>query len=100
MTPFHRSTGAIAMINLKFAYGICFGFIAWLIWPTGINYWGFGLLSIMIALSALAVTGGAIVTLIKLLAIESAIRNFSRRGRQPKSAKLAGDDDLEQAGML
>lgn len=101
MTSFGQSIGQVIVINLKLAYSACLAGFAWYIWPTdNPEWWGLGIISIFLGLAALAQTLNALRDAMKVIIRERAAGAYGKRGGQPKSAKLAGDDDLKQAGMM
>ena len=101
MTSFGQSIGQVLLINLKLAYSACLAGFAWYIWPTdNPEWWGLGMISIFLGLAAFSLTFTALFDAAKVISKERETGAYGKRGERPKSAKLAGDDDLKQAGMM
>ena len=97
---FRRTARPILDINLKLFGAALFGFIAWAIWPSSIEWWGLGLLSIVIAMASFVAAIEAIKAMVRLHGRERAIAEFEAIGAGPKAARLATDETLKEVGML
>lgn len=100
MTPFQRNGGAVAGINLNFLMSCAFGIGAWAVWPASAEWWGLGVLSIMLGLSAFGSFANATRAMASLYAKERVLAEFLAQGEAPKSAELASEAKLRAAGMI
>ncbi|OXT01630.1 hypothetical protein B7H23_01270 [Notoacmeibacter marinus] len=99
MTRRPSSLGAIIGINARLFWAFSLCVIAWFTWPTSMKWWGFGIISVCAALSALGLLIEAIRAASKLYLRDKALAEFEAQGAKPKTARVAGDDSLEKAGM-
>jgi hypothetical protein len=76
------------------------GFSAWALWPQTPEWWGLGVLSIMLSMA----TAGGLVSALKAMAglyhRERVIADYMAQGGAPKSAQLATSEQLRRAGMV
>jgi hypothetical protein len=100
MTPRPSLFGHIVLVNLKLGYAVCLGGFAHYLWPTNPKLWGLGLIAVFVGAGALLLAFDALKSAVNILRTERYMRHYSRRGNLPKSARLASDDDLRDAGML
>jgi glucose dehydrogenase len=100
MTPFERNGGAVAGINVNFLMSCLFGVGAWAVWPTSIEWWGLGVMSVMLGLAAFGNFANAIRAMVALHAKERVLAEYLAQGDAPKSAELASEEKLRQAGMV
>ncbi|MVA98002.1 hypothetical protein GN330_12180 [Nitratireductor sp. CAU 1489] len=100
MNRLPRSIGAVIGINLQLLWAAAFGFIAWVSWPGSAEWWGFGVLSVMMGLGSLGALVNALNAITGLYARDKALAELMAQGGPPKSARLAGHDDLKRAGMV
>lgn len=92
-----RSTAAIN-IDLLMATGC--GFVAWAIWPDEPEWWGLGMISIILGLSAVAGFARAVRSMAAAYSRDKTIAKYMAQGSKTKSSRLATADDLNRAGML
>lgn len=97
---FRSSARSVVSINIHLLMSAGCAAIAWAIWPQAPEWWGLGVISIILA-------GGAFVGLIKALREMTALHrktraldDYTARGGAPKPARMANLSDLERAGML
>jgi hypothetical protein len=70
------------------------------VWPGTPEWWGLGVVSLMLALAALGCLAKAIRAMVDLHAKERVLAEFMAQGGAPKSARLASEDQLRKAGMI
>lgn len=99
MTLFEGSFSTVLQINLKLLYATALAFLAYWVWPTEPHWWAFSFLSLCAGLAAAGLIGSALKSILTLYRRDKAIKDFLAQGSKPKSAKLASDDDLRNAGM-
>lgn len=92
--------GDVIAINAKLAYSVFLGLVAWAIWPSSPEWWGFGFLAIILGVAAAAFGGKTLAQMGQLLLKDRKTRAYQRLGAQPKTSDLASRDDLRRAGML
>ena len=93
-------TAAIWRINVLGLTASLIGATAWSVWPETAEWWGFGVLAILLALGALQLVVQALGTAWRLFEHERAVAVFERHGREARSSQMATLDQLKQAGML
>jgi hypothetical protein len=76
------------------------GVISWTIWPTSIEWWGFGIISIVMGLNTLILTIKAISEIIALYMRDKTIAALMAQGVDAKADDLAGHDHLKSKGMI
>ena len=99
-SAFQRRIGAIFTINMKLLGSGLAAAVAWLMWPSSIQDWGFGFIAIMLWLATIAGLIDAAKAAYRLYARERVLMEFERIGGRPKGSALANEDDLDKAGML
>ncbi len=100
MKFFQRSFGSIVQINTHLLFAAISSVIAYAIWPTHPKWWGFGLLAVFLFVIATSSVIAAARTAFALYARDKVLAEFLAQGNKPKSATLAGDDALKDAGMI
>lgn len=100
MTPNKTPIGAILKINGHLLLAFLYGGTAWLIWPTNPEWWGFGLLSILLGAAALASLIAAFRAMTKLYVRERELARFASSARAPVPSDLASKNALKDAGMF
>ena len=100
MKSFGSNIGAVAGINVQLFGAFACGVIAWAIWPQTLEWWGLGLISIILWCGAFS----CLVTGLKLIATvharRRALADYMAQGGTPKSAQMASNKDLRRAGMV
>jgi hypothetical protein len=100
MEPRKSSFGTVFRINMNLLGAFSYALIAWAIWPDSAKWWGFGLLSIALALAAPALLIRAIILMAKLYSRDKAIAAFEAANRIADPSELASDEALRKAGMI
>lgn len=95
-TPTHP----VLAVNGGFLGCVVFGWASWTLWPTNPEWWGLGVLSVMLGLAAIGSLANAIGTMIGRYRREREIYRYLAQGGGPKSARLASLDDLRRAEMI
>jgi ABC-type Co2+ transport system permease subunit len=99
MTPFQNSLGTIIQINLKLFVAAVFAVTAHSIWPTTPEWWGLGVIAILMGAGALSLLVEAIGMALKLYQRDKAIAAYLAQGSKPKSSVLVSGRDLDDAEM-
>lgn len=100
MTPFRRNLGTIVTVNVQLLLATAFGFAAWAVWPDDPKWWGFGIASVICGMGAVAGVLNALSAMTELYNKERALAEYLAQGGSPKSAELASQKRLKEAGML
>jgi len=100
MSALQHSLTAKLRINGMLLMACLCGFISWFSWPTSIEWWGFGFLSIVMGLNAGILTIKAIGEMITLYSRDKTIAALMAQGAEAKADNLAGDDALKSKGMV
>ena len=100
MNPRKSSRGTVFKINMYLLGAFSYAFGAWLIWPDSLKWWGFGLMSIALAITAPAMLIKAIMMMFKLYARDKEFAEFEEANRAAEPSELASLDDLKRAGMI
>ena len=94
------SAGAIWRINMTLLGAFLQAVIAWAMWPPSPELWGFGLLSILLGLSALAALINACRLIAKLYEREKIIARIEANSRPAEQTEFADFEALQKAGMI
>jgi hypothetical protein len=97
---FRSSFRSTIAINADLLMATGCGFVAWAIWPDEPEWWGLGLMSIMLGISAVGCLGRAIRSMAAVYSRDKTVAKYMAQGGEAKSARLATADDLTHAGML
>ena len=100
MNPFRIGFGSIVAVNFHLLMAVGCGWIAWLIWPQSPEWWGAGVISILLGMGAFTECVRALRLIADLYLKQRVIREFESQGSKPKSSRMATTSDLKQAGML
>ncbi len=100
MKEFQRSTGINFRINGLFLNAALCGSIAWWSWPSEPKYWGFGLLSIFMAVVAAASVVEALKAMVALYLRDKSLSDYEARAKPQKNADMASDEALSKAGVI
>lgn len=100
MPPFQSASATVLGVNGKLAGAAILAVAAYACWPTHPKWWGFGMMSAILALGAVTNVIQAIHLMKKLYIQDKAVAEYEKLGAEQKSAELATDDALRQAGML
>lgn len=74
--------------------------IAWTIWPSSPEWWGLGLISIILAMQVPASLVAAARAYLALRQRERAIAAYTAQGAPIKSAAMASKQSMIDAGMI
>lgn len=85
----------IVRINGHLLACVICGVGAYLIWPTSIEWWGFGFLSIVLGICAFK----SLVRAFRLMRKLKRFADYEADRAKPKSATLASAEALRKAGM-
>jgi len=97
---FQSSFGTVVQINVKLLLATGFAAAAYLIWPDSLRGYGWGFLSICLGGAALGLFIEALKAMTSLYRRRKVLGEFMARGKTPKSARLASEEDMRKAGML
>lgn len=100
MKPFPSSLRSVLAINVHLLTASACGFVAWAVWPQSPEWWGFGVLSIVLAVGSVIAVGKALKEAAGLYRKAKAISDYVSQGSGPKPARMVSVDDLKRAGML
>lgn len=97
---FPGRTKATFEINARMLGCAACAWVAWMIWPTAPEWWGFGLLSIILCFAALAAAIQTIKLIFAVWRRNRAVAAFEAGRIDPKSAAVANLQRLKDAGMV
>lgn len=100
MNKLRTPIGAILKVNGHFLLACLFGGVAWLVWPTNPEWWGLGLLSILLGASGLGSFLAAIRAMAKLYVRERELARFVATARTSDPSDLVDQNTLKNAGMF
>ena len=100
MSTYQGKAGTVLQINLQLLESVLFLFTAWGIWPSSPEWWGFGLISILLVLSAFGMGAEALRSMGKLYARDKIVAEYMAQGNKPKTNNLASSEALRKAGMI
>lgn len=100
MNPRKSSRSTVFKINMYLLGAFSYAVGAWLIWPDSLKWWGFGLMSIMLGITAPAMLIKAIMMMSKLYDRDKEFADFEEANRAAEPSELASVDDLKRAGMI
>ena len=95
-TPF----SSIVAINGHMLLAFLTGGIAWLMWPTSPEWWGLGVMSIILGAASFSSTITALRSMLKVFSREKEIARFTSNSRAPEPSDLADSDALKRAGLI
>lgn len=96
----HRRSGMALRINASLFQTALFGGIAWFAWPTSLEWWQFGVLSMIFGCAAFGAAIASLRLIWQAYRREKMIAEFEAIGPAPKSSRLADHDALRKAGMI
>lgn len=100
MSALHRSFKATLRINGLFLMACFCGFVSWLSWPTSVEWWGFGLISIVMGLNVPILIAKAVGEMLTLYARDKSIAALMAQGAEAKADNLATSETLRSRGMI
>ena len=92
----HGADGDILKINGNLLMATICGGGAYLIWPSSIEWWGMGFLSILLGISSAELLGRSF----GLMRKHKLFANYAAKRAAPKSATLASPEAMRDAGMM
>ena len=95
-TPFR----SVLAINGHLLLAFLAGGIAWLIWPTSPEWWGLGLMSMVLGAVSFISTVTAVRSMAKIYYREKEIARFTANSRAPDPSDLADTNALKKAGLI
>lgn len=100
MSMVRNPFGAILRINILLLGACLLALIAWTIWPPSREWWGFGVLSIILGMTALGALLNAVREIAKLHAREKVIARMEAISRPAEQTEFADLEALKHAGMI
>lgn len=94
------SSGSTFRINLLLLQAFLSGVAAWMLWPERLIDWGWGLLSLLLWACCIGCCLNAVSEIYNAYRRDKKIEAMLALGPQPKTSKIATDNDLNEAGML
>lgn len=99
MSPYPSTFGTTVAINARLMMASLFGWVAFALWPGSFDWWGFWLMSGFCAFAALGLAVEAVRTMVQVYQRERMIEAYLALGGAPRSAEMASDARLRDAGM-
>ena len=96
--PFNE-TGTIFVINFKLLFASLMSAVGYGIWPSDPEWWGLGMIAIILWMISLAMTVEVFRAGVKLRAAKKRWAALQALGNAPKNARLAEKHDLQNGGM-
>lgn len=100
MTSSGPNLRAIMSINFTLLYAFLLGGVSWLCWPETAESWRLGMISILLALSSIALFIKAIGDIWRHIMRDVKVLRFNRKGRTPRSDEIIKDEAMRKAGMI
>lgn len=91
---------SVLTVNGHFLQAFVLGAGAYWVWPSSPEWWGFGLLSIVLWFGALSKTIEALRAMVKIYGREKELARFAATSRAPAPSDLADHNALKDAGMI
>lgn len=100
MSNFKTPASSILAINGRFFLAAMQVIAAFSMWPSNPEWWGLGVISVLLGLSAMANVIAAFRAMLKVYAREKEIARLAQTSRAPEPSDLVGADALKNAGMF
>ena len=100
MTLYRTGTAEIVRINVCQLLAFSCGATAWAIWPDRLDWWGFGVVSVLLGFGAFSFLIQALKSMAAVYAKAKALADYRARGGDPKSSRMASNEDLKKSGMI
>lgn len=94
------SVSSIAAVNGHFLTACLLGASAYWLWPSSPEWWGFGLLAVILGIGAFSKTIEALRAMIKIYGREKELARVAATSRAPDPSDLADQSALKDAGMV
>lgn len=98
--PFRSSLRSVVAINLHLLTAAGCGFFAWAIWPRSPEWWGLGVLAVLLGITAIFALAKALGEAVALWRKERVLAAYLAQGGPARPSRLATVEDLRRAGML
>lgn len=90
----------VAAINARVFAAFVFGALAWLLWPSSVEWWQFFVFGGLMIAGAVSFLSDAIWRCLQLYEHDQAVAEFRLIGGDPKSSDVASNETLKKAGMI
>ncbi len=91
---------SIAAVNGHFLTAFLLGASAYWLWPSSPEWWGFGLLAVILGIGAFSKTIEALRAMVKIYGREKELARLAASSRAPDPSVLADQSALKDAGMV
>ena len=91
---------SILTVNGHFLQVFLLGASAWWLWPSAPEWWGFGLLSIILGTAAFGKAVAGVSAMVKIYSREKELARLAATSRAPDPSDLADQNALINAGMI
>lgn len=91
--------GVTISINTRLLAAFGLGWLSVSVWPSAVEWWGLGVLSVVSGFAAVLALVQALRTMVQVRNREIAIRRYLAQGPGPQSSEMASSNDLDKAGM-
>jgi len=91
---------SIFTVNGHLLHAFLLGGLAWWLWPSSPEWWGFGLLSIILGAAAFGKSIEALRAMVKIYGREKELARLAATSRAPDPSDLADQNALKDAGMI
>lgn len=97
--PPFDNTGMIVQINFQLGYAVILVAVSFWIWPTDPHFYAFAVMSIFCRFAAGGLVFKSLRQMWSIHKTAKKWREFQKRGKAPKNARLVSDRDLAGKGM-
>ena len=91
---------SILAVNGLFFQAFLAGACAWWLWPSSPEWWGFGLISVILGVAAFGKIVAGFRAMVKIHGREKEFARLAATSRSPDPSDLADQDALRDAGMI
>ncbi len=100
MSALTRSFGTIVSINAHLLGAVLYGWLAYVLWPTDIIWWGFGFISMICGFGSGLALIEALKKMTALYVRDRALASYRAQAKSQTNAELASNDALRKAGVI
>ncbi|MEM9733637.1 MAG: hypothetical protein AAF903_09170 [Pseudomonadota bacterium] len=100
MNGLQPSFGVKLRINLHLFMAALSGLIAWAIWPDSLEWWGLGLIAIILWANSFGLLIKAVSDIIALYSRDETLAALAAQAKESKADNLADTDLLKAKGMI